>query len=135
MTSHLFGGVWCSSSSTYALRKTCQDNPVSDSVRKMISRSFYVDDMLPSFTSIDAARQAIFEAKRIISYGGFNLTKFVANDPTLMAEIDADDRAPEIKISSVVVSKALCPSHITARDALRCCGDVKMSNIDIAEHR
>ena len=63
---------------------------------------------LPSFTSIDAARQAIFEAKRILSYGGFNLTKFVANDPTLMAEIDADDRAPEIKeISSDVVSKAL----------------------------
>ena len=31
------------------------------------------------------------------------------------------------------VSLTLCPSHITARDALRCFGDVKMSNI--AEHR
>ena len=27
MTSHLFGGVWCASSSIYAMRKTIEDNP------------------------------------------------------------------------------------------------------------
>ena len=48
MTSHLFGGIWCSSSSTYALRKTCQDKHTSELVKDVILRSFYVDDLLCS---------------------------------------------------------------------------------------
>ena len=46
------------------------------------------------------------EAKKVISYGGFNLTKFVVNDPQLLAEIAAGDRAKEVSISPYV-SKAL----------------------------
>ena len=46
------------------------------------------------------------EAKKIISYGGFNLTKFVVNDTQLLAEIAAGHRAKDISISSYV-SKAL----------------------------
>ena len=44
MTSHLFGGIWCSSSSTYALRRTCEDNKTSDMVRDVIFKSANVDD-------------------------------------------------------------------------------------------
>ena len=107
MTSHLFGGIWCSSSSTYALRRTCEDNKTSDMVRDVIFKSAYVDDFLPSFKSVDQAREAMHEARKIISYGGFNLTKFVVNDPQLLAEIAAGDRAKEVAISPYV-SKALC---------------------------
>ena len=45
MTSLLFGGVWCSSSSTYALKRTvaeCSD--ASPLVVDCIGKSFYVDD-------------------------------------------------------------------------------------------
>ena len=106
MTSHLFGGIWCSSSSTYALRKRCEDNKTSDMVRDVIFKSAYVDDFLPSFKSVDQARGAMHEAKKIISYGCFNLTKFVLNDRQLLAEITAGDRAKEVSIS-LYVSKAL----------------------------
>ena len=57
MTSHLFGGIWCSSSSMYALRKTCEDNKTSDMVRDVIFISAYVDDFGPSFKSIDQAKR------------------------------------------------------------------------------
>ena len=45
MTSHVFGGIWCASSSTFALRQTLLDDPgISELVRDTVSRSFYVDD-------------------------------------------------------------------------------------------
>ena len=33
MTSHLFGGVWCSSSSTYILRRTVEDAETTDLIK------------------------------------------------------------------------------------------------------
>ena len=46
MRSHLFGGVWCASSSTYALRRTVDDAGASQLVENTVKRGFYVDDML-----------------------------------------------------------------------------------------
>lgn len=106
MTSHLFGGVWCSSASTYALRKTCEDNATSDMVRDVICKSAYVDDFLPSFKSVDEAIVVMRETKQVLSHGGFNLTKFVVNDSQLLTEIAVADRAKEVSISPCV-SKAL----------------------------
>ena len=108
MTSHLFGGIWCSSSSTYALRKTCQEVAVSESVRDAISRSFYVDDLLRSMTTAIEAKEIIHGTRDVLKSGGFNLTKFVVNDKSLMKEIDPQDRAVEVKeITPEIISKAL----------------------------
>ena len=46
MTSHLFGGIWCASSSAYALRRTVLDRQPSPLIEQTILKSFYVDDML-----------------------------------------------------------------------------------------
>ena len=48
MTSHLFGGVWCSSSSTFALRQTVSDLPDDNIIRNTVLNGFYVDDLLKS---------------------------------------------------------------------------------------
>ena len=71
MTSHLFGGVWCASSSGFALRHTVNDFNPSPLIKDTVLRSFYVDDML--------------------------LTKFVVNDSVLLDRIDERDRAKDIK--------------------------------------
>ena len=108
MTSHVFGGVWSGSSSTYPLRRTCQDNDVSDLVSDVITRSFYVDDLLRSTASLSEAREVIVDTRRVLSMGGFNLTKFVVNDSALLADIAVPDRAEQVvEITSEVVSKAL----------------------------
>ena len=99
MTSHLFGGVWCASSSSYALQQTLRDygNPdplVSDTVTK----SFYVDDLLRSVSTDEKAKVVIVETPKVLATGGFRLTKFVVNDASLLQEIPQNDRAKEVKI-------------------------------------
>ncbi|XP_076069969.1 uncharacterized protein LOC143041796 [Oratosquilla oratoria] len=45
MTSHPFGGIWCASSSTYALRKTVEDVQPCEEIKDTLLRSFYTDNM------------------------------------------------------------------------------------------
>ena len=97
MTSHLFGGVWCASSSTYALRKIVQDTSTNELVTDTICRSFYVDDMLRSVRTREEAADVIRGTKQALKYGGFNLTKYVVNDTQLLQSIDVADRAKEVK--------------------------------------
>ena len=97
MTAHLFGGVWCSASSTFALRKTVSDFTDDDLVKQTVLESFYVDDMLKSVHSSDDAMRVVHGVKRAISYGGFNLAKFVINNADLLEHIDVNDRATEVK--------------------------------------
>ena len=97
MTAHLFGGVWCSASSTFALRETVSDFTDDDLVKKTVLESFYVDDMLKSVHSSDVAMRVVHGVKRAISYGGFTLTKFVINNADLLEHIDVNDRATEVK--------------------------------------
>lgn len=46
MTSHVFGGIWCSSAATYAMRHLVEDSECDLMVTKVILNSFYVDDCL-----------------------------------------------------------------------------------------
>ena len=108
MTSHLFGGVWCASSSTYALRRTAIDAGASDVVRNTIMRSFYVDDLLTSVSDKETASEIINGTQDALNVGGFRLTKFVVNDPELLGQIAPEDRAAEVKeIAPEMLSKAL----------------------------
>ena len=96
MTSHLFGGVWCACSSTYALRRTIYDNePVDLTVKNTVLKSFYVDDCLNSVKSKEEALVVIFGTTDKL--GGFKLTKFVVNDEQLLKEIPEEYRAKEVK--------------------------------------
>ena len=60
MTSHLFGGIWCSSSLSYALRRTIQDSDnVHPLVKDTVENSFYVDDYLKSVAQREQAEVII----------------------------------------------------------------------------
>ena len=93
MTSHLFGGVWCASSSAYTLRQTVVDSPSIDPlVKYTIDKSFYVDDCLSSVASKSHANIVITETPKTLAEGGFNLTKFVVNDKELLTEVSVECR-------------------------------------------
>ena len=97
MSTHLFGGVWCASSSAYALRKTVHDNPnVDPLVREVILKSMYVDDLAHSVCSKHDARKIIVGAPAVLQTGGFELTQFVVNEKELMSEIPTLHRAKEV---------------------------------------
>ena len=110
MTSHLFGGggVWCASSTTYALRRTLDDAHASPMVRDVVSKSIYVDDLLQSTSDRSIIEDLVRDVKATLSKGGFLLTKFIVNDPDLLQQIPEGDRAKEAKvITHELHSKAL----------------------------
>ena len=108
MTSHLFGGVWCASSSTYALRRTLVDCEASTVVKEAVSRCMYVDDLLRTFPVGSDAVRFVQEVSSALKKGGFHLSKFVSNKTAVISEVPLDDRADKVKIISYEMqSKAL----------------------------
>lgn len=98
MTRHLFGGVWCSSAATYALRRTVFDScDIDPIVVDTVLRSFYVDDCLKSVESRDKALTVIHGTKDLLFEASFRLTKFVVNDVELLQSIPENDCAQEVK--------------------------------------
>ena len=98
MTRHLFGGVWCSSSSSYALRRMLQDcDEVEPMVRETVLSAFYVDDCLKSTRTKEEAISVIDGTKSLLSRFGFKLTKFVANDPEILKKLPENERAKEVR--------------------------------------
>jgi transposase InsO family protein len=98
MTRHLFGGVWCSSSSTYALRKCLflnPDDPPSPDVQSVILNSFYVDDCLHSAESEEQLVVDALGTRDALLRGGFRLTKFVSNATDLLTRLPSDECVSE----------------------------------------
>jgi hypothetical protein len=98
MLRHVFGGVWSGCAASYALRRTVSDFPKCDDlVRDVVLNSFYVDDCLLSLQNFEQARSVMNETRNLLSHGGFKLTKFVANDDRLLADLSEGDEASEVK--------------------------------------
>ena len=91
MTSHLFGGIWCSSSSSYALKKTSE--LTNDAIVKdIITSSFNVDDLLWSSKSLNEATRLMPKVKSLLSTRGFQLTKYIASHEAMLLGIPEDSR-------------------------------------------
>ena len=97
MTAHLFGAIWCASSSTYAVRQATKDFPCSNSVQFAIHNNMYVDDLLVSTSALNESVHIAIDCKEVLKKGGFNLTKYVANSPEILRSLSSSDLAPEVK--------------------------------------
>jgi hypothetical protein len=135
MTKHVFGGVWCAASSTYALRRVVSDSVDPDPVvADAIQRSFYVDDFLRSFSTTSEAETVLHGVKQLLQTGGFNLTKFVTNDADILSSIPVADRAEEVKDFGVNAnSKALGVKWCVGEDSFYF--DVKTKVTPVATRR
>ena len=97
MKVHLFGGVWCSSVATYALRKVVQDHPdVHPLLSNAILQCMYVDDCLVSVGSKAEAITLMDGLPQLLRTGGFVLTKFIANDEELLSGVPRAHTAKEV---------------------------------------
>ena len=117
MTSHLFGGVWCASSSTYALRKAVSD--LSDNLPKQaVFNHMYVDDLLASLKNVSTAEELIKLTRQALKVKGFTLTKFVSNcTDVLNCSVPEEDRALAVGDAGTnLMSKALGIRWNVSRD-------------------
>ena len=86
---HIFGSKDSPTCPNYALKRTATDN--ADKFLKAaqsVQTNFYMDDYLESSPTADEATQKEKDLVKLLSLGGFNLTKFVSNDRYILQQIE-----------------------------------------------
>ena len=108
MTSHLFGGVWCAASSTFALRRAVEDARASADVMHAVERNTYVDDLLQSMRELTAATRLARDVKEALAPAHFVMSKYVSSHPEVLAEVPTESKSTPVKnMPSQENSKAL----------------------------
>ena len=103
MTRHLFGGVWCSSSSAYALLRTLEDFRPEPQVCDVVSRAMYVDDLLSSQPDPEFMYNLLLGVCKVLIQGGFPLSKHMVNVPAILDRIPEEERAKEARVITDVL--------------------------------
>ena len=98
MLVHVFGATSSPSCTSVCLKKTAEDNkdkfPMD--IVQTVNRNFYVDDCLKSMSTSDDARRLVSQLSKLLSMGGFHLTKWVSNDREVLASIPQCERAKSV---------------------------------------
>ena len=95
MCVHLFGATSSPSVANFCMKKTADDNETrySDQAIDVLRRSFYVDDMLKSVSTVDEAVSLVKEMQDLLKQGGFVLNKFMSSSRQVVQTIPEEDRA------------------------------------------
>ena len=125
MTVYLFGAASSPSCANFAMRRNAEDHKheFSPDVANTILGNFYVDDCLKSLSSGSAAVEHVADLRKIMSIGGFNLTKWASNDRQVLEFIPPDERAKDVKeldleCDMLPTERALGVSWLVQTDAL-----------------
>ncbi|KAG1713967.1 RNA-directed DNA polymerase from mobile element jockey [Nymphon striatum] len=87
MTSHIFGGVWSPAAALFALQH-CATFSNDKRVKGIILKSFYVDDMLASFQSLQKMKTVVNNVVEHLGGFGFNLRDILFN----VSEVDRQSK-------------------------------------------
>ena len=60
-------------------------------VYEAVLNNFYMDDLIMSFASAEAARRLASNVRTVLQHGGFRLTKFVSNNPAALTALPEED--------------------------------------------
>ena len=108
MTRHLFGGGWCASSATFALRKA--GDRAEPAISNVVDSAFYVDDFLLFAASPQEMTELVLKTKEALAQSGFNLTKFASNAEELLSSLPSEAKsAVDPTSSSGVLGLKWCP--------------------------
>ena len=100
---HIFGSKDSPTCANYALQQTARDNRKKfPEAAKSVENNFYMDDYLESSATINEATKKAQDLVKMLSTGGFTLTKFVSNVPNLSSRLD-----PKIKLGTKTDEKLL----------------------------
>ena len=86
---HICGSKDSPTCANYALKRTATDN--ADKIPKAaqsVQTNFYMDDYLESSPTAEEATKNATDLVKLLSLGGFNLTKFVSNDHNILQQIE-----------------------------------------------
>ena len=92
---HIFGSKDSPTCANYALRQTATDNTSQfPEAAQSVINNFYMDDYLESSPTIEEATRKAKDLVKLLSLGGFKLTKFVSNVRTIPPKVETDPTIP-----------------------------------------
>ncbi|CAH8485099.1 unnamed protein product [Dicrocoelium dendriticum] len=103
MTVHPFGATSSPSCANFALRQAILDSDCESQTKtkEVAENCFYVDDCLFSVDSVPEATELVIHLTRILSDGGFHLTKWISNRKEVIAHLpDCELKVPGIRYST-----------------------------------
>jgi hypothetical protein len=63
----------------------------------VVERNFYMDDLFKSVSSLTEARTLQVGLVKLLSYGGFRLTKWISNNKDFLKTIPEEERAQSVR--------------------------------------
>ena len=69
--------------------------------------NFYADDCLKSVETVAQAKMLVSELCKLLSLGGFRLTKWISNNKEVIESVPLEERAKEVK--SLDLASAVLP--------------------------
>ena len=113
MKVHLFGGKASPSVVNYCMRRIADDNEgeFSELAINAMRRAFYMDDLICSVPSEDAAKSLIPEMQNLLKTGGFDLAKFISTSRDVIESVPIDQRAKSIQ--DINISDSTLPQEST----------------------
>ena len=99
MNVHLFGGKSSPSVVNFCMRKIAEDNEAGFSELSIdtLRRSFYMDDMIRSVSTVEEAKVLVPEMKALLKAGGFELAKFMSTSRKVIESVPEEDRAKSLQ--------------------------------------
>ena len=92
---HIFGSKDSPTCANYALRRTATDNASQfPEAAQSVINNFYMDDYLETSPTIEEATRKAKDLVKLLSLGGFKLTKFVSNVRTIPPQVETDPTTP-----------------------------------------
>ena len=83
-------GARCSpATAIFVLQRTAQDFSPRQEIIDLVNKSFYMDDFVHSFQSTKEAQLCVSDLKSTLQKSGFNLTKFVTNEPNALEMLES----------------------------------------------
>jgi len=82
-------------------------------VKAIVDDSFYVDDMLAAFSSVNTATDARQDIQSVLGEGGFHIRKWLSNSVEVLKSIPEADRSPDIEVTLGDDSHPALPSSKT----------------------
>ncbi|XP_048259935.1 uncharacterized protein LOC124119260 [Haliotis rufescens] len=89
-----FGTTCSPCCATYAIQRLGTENKEEyPDVHQAVKDSFYVDNCLSGFPSVDKAREFISRLRHVMKSGGFNIRQWISNDPDVVKDLPSEARS------------------------------------------
>ena len=99
MLVHIFEAKSSPSVANFVMKTTAKKNAAefSEEAVETLLRSFYMDDLLKSTSTVEHAIELVTEMKKLLADGGFNLTKWSSNSKEVIETVPLDERSKSLQ--------------------------------------